>query len=103
MARPKALSPIEAYEAIQQLLGSRDSISLTDHARKRMRERQFTVDDVWRVLMFGSVSPNPEWDEQFQNWKYRVSGVDYDNAPPALIVALIPSQGRITVITGTDD
>jgi hypothetical protein len=41
--RPKPLGPIEAYEAIQRLLELRDSISFTWHARKRMRDRQFTV------------------------------------------------------------
>jgi hypothetical protein len=63
--RPKALSPAEAYEAIQRLLELRDSISLAGHARKRMRERLFTVDDVRHVLMYGTVSPAPVWDEKY--------------------------------------
>jgi hypothetical protein len=75
MGRPKALTPVEAYEAIQKLLEVRDSISFTWHARKRMRERQFTVDDTRRVLTYGTVSPHPVWDEQYQNWKYKVSGL----------------------------
>jgi hypothetical protein len=68
-----------------------------------MRERQFTVDEVRRVLMYGTVSSRTEWDEQFGNWKYQVSGRDYDNVPLVLVVAIIPSQSRITVITGRDD
>lgn len=103
MDRPAALAPVEAYEAIQRLLELRDSISLTSHARKRMRERRFTVDDVRRVLVYGTVSPTPEWGEEYQNWKYQVSGVDYDNVPLVLTVALEPVLGRITVITGNDD
>ena len=103
MERPKPLGPIEAYEAIQRLLELRDSISFTWHARKRMRDRQFTVDDARRVLVCGTVSPTPEWDEAYQNWKYRVSGLDYDNVRLVLVVALEPDLGRITVITGEDD
>lgn len=103
MPRPKALTPVEAYEAIQKLLELRDSISFTAHARKRMRERRFTVDDTRRVLMYGTVSANPRWDDQYQNWKYKVSGVDYDNVPLVLIIALEPAIGRITIITGEDD
>jgi hypothetical protein len=103
LAGPKALTPVEAYEAIQKLLESRDSISFTPHARKRMRERHFNVDDVRRVLMHGTVSGSPAWDETFQNWRYKVTGVDYDNVPLVLIIALEPPLGRLTVITGTDD
>lgn len=102
MERPKPLSPIQAYEAIQRLLELRDCIAFTAHARKRMRDRQFTVDDARRVLTHGTVSPTPQWDEQFQNWRYQISGVDYDNVPLALVVAIEPALGRITVITGKD-
>lgn len=52
--------------------------------------------------MRGTVNPNPEWDEAFQNWKYKVSGRDYDDEPLAIIIALEPSIGRITIITGED-
>jgi hypothetical protein len=67
-----------------------------------MRDRKFNMDDVRRVLLHGNVSPDPAWDEVYQNWRYRVSYYDYDNEPLAIIVALEPSMGRITVITGTD-
>ena len=97
------LSPAEAYEAIQKLLELRDSIGWTSHARRRAKERGFTADDVRRVLVHGTVSRNPEWDEKFQNWKYRVSGVDYDNEPLVLIVVLEPQLGRITLLTGEGD
>jgi Domain of unknown function (DUF4258) len=103
MERPSQLTPLEAYEAIQRLLERRDSISLAPHARKRMRERRFNMDDVRRVLFYGTVSANPVWDDSYQNWRYRVAYVDYDDQPLALIVALEPALGRITVITGTDD
>jgi hypothetical protein len=103
MERPKALTAVEAHEAIQKLLELRDSISFTSHARQRMRERHFTVDDTRRVLMYGTVSARPEWDDQYQNWKYKVSGVDYDNVPLVLIIALEPALGRLTIITGEDD
>ena len=93
---------MQAYEAIQRLLQLRDSIALAGHARQRMRDRRFDMDDVRRVLLHGTVSPNPVWDETFQNWRYRISYVDYDGDPLALIVALEPSIGRLTVITGTD-
>lgn len=103
MERPNALSPIEAHEVIQRLLESRDTISFAGHARQRMRERFFTVDDVRRVLARGAVSPFAVWDETFQNWKYQVSGRDCDNVPLVLVVAIESALGRITIITGKDE
>ena len=100
--RPKALSPIEAHQFIEELLASRDSIAYTNHVRERMRQRYFTVDDIRRVLLYGTVAPNPEWRVSHQQWVYVISGVDYDNEPLAIVVALDPPLNRITVITGHD-
>ena len=97
------MTPIEALEAIHRLLEQRDTISLTAHVRIRMRQRNFTMDDIRRVLLKGIVSPHAEWDETSCNWKYKISGRDYDNQPLALVVVIEPSIYRITVITGTDD
>ena len=102
MERPKPLDPVEAYEAIQRLLELRDSLSFGPHCRRRMRERCFTVDDIHRVLAKGRVSPDPEWDERYRNWKYRVSGHDCDTVPLVLIVAIEPGFERLTIITGHD-
>ena len=102
MPRPNPLSPTEAYEAIQKLLELRDSLSWTNHAKTRARERKFTSDDVRRVLVQGTVGANPEWKEEYQNWVYKVSGRDYDGEPLAVVIALEPHLGRITLITGED-
>ena len=59
-----------------------------------MRDRYFNMDDVRRVLLYGTVSQAPVWNEQYQNWRYQVSGVDYDNEALVLVVALEPPLGR---------
>lgn len=64
--------------------------------------RQFTVDDVRRVLTTGTVSSVAEWDDRFQNWKYSVSGFDCENDPLVVVIALQPALCRITVITAKD-
>jgi hypothetical protein len=51
------------------------------------------------VLRSGVVSATPEWDERFENWKYRVTGHDCDREPLSLIVAIEPAFARIVVIT----
>ena len=54
------------------------------------------------MLVHGTVGPKPQWHDQFQNWIYKVSGRDYDEEPLAVVIALEPQLGRITVITGED-
>jgi hypothetical protein len=97
--KPRALSPVEAHQAIEQLLERPATLALTQHARDRMRERRFTTDDILRVLRHGTVSPNPAWDDWRGTWKYRVSYRDLDGEPLSVVVAI---EDRITVITGHD-
>jgi hypothetical protein len=97
--KPPKLGPAEAYEAIQALLAENDRIGRTTHVRDQMLRRNVTIDDVFLVLRNGSVSPDPEWSEMFQNWKYTIRGRDGEGDKLALIIALVPTQARITLIT----
>ena len=100
MATPPKLGPTEAYEAIQALLDETDTIGRTNHARDKMIERGFTMDDVRNVLRKGTVSADAEWDDTFKNWKYTVYGRDCEGDNLRLVIALVPAQARITLITG---
>jgi hypothetical protein len=97
--RPRQLTPAEAFEEIQRIL-IRYGIGYSGHARRDTGPgRGVKSDDVERVLKTGVVSTRAEWDDQFCNWKYRVTGKDYDNDPLVVIVALDPGYDRLTVIT----
>lgn len=102
MEKPPCLSPTEAHSLIQRLLAECGSISRTSHARDRAVERNVTIDDMLNVLVQGTVSPNAQWNDKFDNWNYVVAGRDCDNDPLALVVALDPGHCRITVITVKD-
>jgi hypothetical protein len=97
--RPPALSPVQAHEAIERLIERPATLALTEHARTRMKERHFTIDDVLWVLRRGSVSANPEWDEKRETWKYLIRHCGRDGEPLTLVVAI---EDRITVVTGHD-
>ena len=43
---------------------------------------------------------DPEWNERFGDWTYRVSGTDLDGDDLTVVVALDPEWARITIITG---
>jgi hypothetical protein len=97
--RPRQLSPVEAHEAIQEIISS-DGVSFSRHVVcESGPSRHIDADDILKVLQDGMVSSNAEWDEIFQQWKYRVSGRDYDSDPLVVIVALDPAFNRLTVIT----
>ena len=102
MYKPKPLSPVGAYEAIQRILDIRDGVSWTQHARDRAAQRHFTADDVMHVLRRGRVQPNPDWNEKFSDCAYTVNGVDCDGVALAVVIAIEPEWIRITLITGKD-
>lgn len=98
--KPEPLDQREAHEAIQRILGQpTHALTFTEHCRQRSRERNFSAEDVWRVLRFGSVGPIPEWDEMRQEWRYRVSGRDYDNDPLTVVVVIDVENDRLRLVT----
>jgi len=95
--RPPALSAAAVRDAIDRLIERPTTVVLTSHARQKMRERHFTLEDVLWVLRRGSVLPNPEWDPNGATWRYRVRSRCRDNELLTLVVAL---SDVIVVITG---
>ena len=98
--RPPPLSPVDALEAIQNLLeGGSDAISFARHARERGRARRFNRRDIEHVLRSGTVG-DARWNDRFGNWTYRVRGADLDGDELTVVIALDPAWARITIITG---
>jgi hypothetical protein len=97
------LSPVEAHDAIQHIVAN-NGVSYSRHVvRESGPRRHINADDILKILETGMVSCNAEWDQTFQNWKYKVSGLYYDSDPLVVIVALDLSQDRLTVITAYGD
>jgi len=98
--KPQPLDQRQAYEAIQRILGlPTQALTFTAHCRQRARERNFSTEDVWRVLRFGSVAPTPDWDEMRREWVYRVSGRDYDNDPLTVKVVIDQENDRLRIVS----
>lgn len=101
-ARPRQLTPPEVFDEIQRIIGQ-NGVGYPKHLRERSYERSFDAEDILRVLQAGTISPRAEWSEKFKNWKYRITGCDYDNAPLIVVVALQPAIDRLTVVTAYGD
>ena len=100
MARPPSLTPTEASAEIQRLLErGLDAISFYRHARNRGRRWKFSTRDVEHVLRTGNFG-DPDWNEKFRNWTYRVRGTDLDDEELTIVVAVDPVRTRIRIITG---
>ena len=86
-------SPTKLIRRIQ-----RSGISLSKHARIRMRERGFDLSELLFVLSNGTVTEPPEYDEAFANYKYRVSGPTLDDDLATAIVVIL-TQNSLLVLT----
>ena len=55
----RILTPVGAQRAIHAIAQDSAKVVLTGHAKSRMQQRDITIDQVYRVLQFGSVSDKP--------------------------------------------
>jgi len=73
-------------------------IKFSNHCRDRMIERNVTVDDILYVIMWGDVV-ELEKDEEHQNWKCKVQGVDVDGNELAFVTAIDENEHSVLCIT----
>jgi len=97
MAQSPPLSAKEAKEKILIILVEGDIIP-TDHCRNEMMKANADVQDVLSVLETGKVSKH-EWDEEHQNWKYRIIGADIDGDELTAITVIVDSDMQLIIVT----
>lgn len=68
------LSSKDASELILEIVENGELV-LTPHAKKRMKERGYSMQDVIFILTHGEVK-SAEFDDQANNWKYKFCGND---------------------------
>jgi hypothetical protein len=69
------------------------------HAKKRMRERNFTIQDILFILQHGALI-GKEYKEEFTNWVYSIRGVDLEGEEGRVVTAII-SESTIQIVTVT--
>jgi hypothetical protein len=65
-----------------------------------MMKRNFTSSDVLKVLSTGKLVKSREYDDKYQNWKYRVEGEDVEGEKLTLIFSINREEDAIILITG---
>lgn len=95
----KKLSPDEAKRLILLIL-EQGTIEFSAHClHESMPKRNATTVDVVNALKTGEIVRDPEWDEKYQRWKYRVEGVDTEGDDLIAITIIIESDLRLFIIT----
>lgn len=99
MSSSEKLLPDEAKRLILLII-EEGKIRFSLHClRESMPKRNATVVDVEHALKTGEIIRDPEWDEKYQRWKYRVEGVDAEGDDLTAITIIIESDLRLFIIT----
>ena len=99
MSQPKALSPAEATNQLNQLAVN-GTIKLSAHCQHdSMPTRNILFVDIVHLLATGTVTRRPEWSDQYQQWKYRLQGQDSLGDDLTGITVIFDANYTVLVIT----
>ena len=69
---------------------------LSHHAKERMTERGYSLQDAVHILLNGEIIKK-EYKDNTGNWSYEIRGYDLDNDEGAVIVAIIKRMSAIII------
>ena len=95
----KELTPSQIKAFVERVLRGYGTVAYTDHAKERMRQREFTTQDIQYVLETGTYSKG-FWEAQTQNHEANVSGWDLDGQELELALAIELQRRCVIVVTG---
>ena len=73
----------------------------TDHGLDRKGHRGIRSYDVEYIIDFGMIVENPQWDDYFNDWKYKVEGTTTDGEPAYVIIKFDNMTGDAVLITAS--
>ena len=99
MTQPAKLLPDEAKQKILLIL-DQGTVELSFHCRRdSMPKRGVTMFDLVNSLKTGEIRREPEWDDEYSNWKYRVEGEDIDGDELIAITLIIEADFTLYIVT----
>jgi len=99
MTHPQPLPLFEAERLIQLIL-KEGIVEPTHHCLNRsMLTRNVTMPQLLHALKTGKIIRQPEWDDKYMNWKYRVEGVDTDGDTLIAVTIIIELDQTLKIIT----
>ena len=95
---PKAeMNDAEALTLTREIVNSGEII-YSAHVKQRMRERNYTTNDITFILENGKITSKAfNEDVAFQNWTYRITGDDLEGDSGCVVVAIISKKGLLII------
>ena len=90
------LTPEKAVSIIREIVQYGDIIP-TEHCQKRMNERHFDMQDIEVILKNGNVFEEPEFDEDYESWKYKVEGRSIEGDRGIVVTAIISHRELLCI------
>lgn len=98
---PAKFSPQHALDLIRKILNEGGYFVLSKHCRREsMPEDDVDKQDIEILLLEGGrIIREPEWDDDHQNYKYRVEGLDDSGDELVVIVVIDEFNQRLKIVT----
>jgi len=99
MDKPLSLPPLEAERLIKLIL-DQGVVEPSYHCQtKSMPKRNVTMPQLLHALKTGKIIREPEWDDKYNNWKYRVEGVDTDGDNLIAVTVILEQELTLKIVT----
>jgi len=89
MADIKNIHTIKEAESLIRGIGTFGNIKPLPHCWKRMRQKNYDLQDIYFLLSTGKINEPPEYDENLDNWKWKVEGKVIDGDKATVIVIIV--------------
>lgn len=93
------LTAAQVKQYVASILKGNGFLTYSGHAKERMRQRDFTTQDVQYVLETGKYSQG-YWEAQEQNHEFNVTGFDLNGEELELSLALYTNGPSAKLVTG---
>lgn len=94
----RPFTPEEATEFINKIATYADlEIAYTGHCKKQMIERGFTFQDLLLLFSNGKVNSQPEYDENMQQYKYKIEGTTLDDDQGSVVTVILDSRKLLAI------
>ena len=85
----------KAHSIIREIMEGGEII-FSNHAKKRMQERNYSAHDVEHILIRGKII-SKEFKNITQNWTYKIKGDDLEGDEGGVVTAIISRQACVII------
>lgn len=92
----KELSKKDVESFIRDIVETGKVLIISKHAKQRMKERNYTIQDVQFILTHGHAQSS-EFNDFAKNWKYTFEGNDLDGDTGSVVIAIANHYSAVII------